>query len=313
MTLHDTLTPERACAALATLGIRLAPADVRLVCRDEKWFVQLPGDRMAWFAATATGRAAMATERRLLRVLEARCGFAVPRVLAESDEGEVDVRAMVPGTHDGDAVLARIRDEPDAAAQVGAALGAILAEQHSCVGAGDVAGWLPRWPSWPEPRSWIRDRLPGVVADRALRAHADDVIAEYEALQGQIAETDRALVHTDLGLHNVSIDPATLRVHGVFDWEAACWADRHLDFRYLVLDVERPDVLNTAVAVYERTTGFRVTRRRVCLYDAACAIGYLAYRVGVPADQTWCGRTLAEDLSWTRQALARVQASPTNA
>lgn len=308
MTLHEALTPEHACRALAELGFQLSPADVHLVPRDGKWVVRLPAGRLAWFATTAAGLAAMKTERRVLRVLEERCGFAAPRVLAESADGSIDVRAMVPGVHDTWAVYARVRQEPEAARRVGAALGAILADLHTRVGAADVSGWLPRRASWPEPRAWILDRLPQVVDDRELRAEADAVIGEYEELQGRIHPHDRVLVHTDLGLHNVSIDAATLRVNGVFDWESACWADRHLDFRYLVFDAAHDALFEAALAVYEPATGCRVSRERVLLYNAACAISYLAFRAGVPPEQTWCGRNLAEDLHWTRHAIARVRA-----
>jgi aminoglycoside phosphotransferase (APT) family kinase protein len=309
VTLHEALTPEHACQALAELGFRLSPADVHLVPRDGRWLVRLPGGRLAWFAATAAGLAAMQTERRVLRVLKERCGFAAPRVLAASADGGVDVRAMVPGVHDTRAVYARVRREPEAARRVGAALGAILADLHTRAGAADVAGWLPRRPGWPEPRGWICDRLPRVVDHRGLRAEADAVIAEYEELLDRTPPDDRVLVHADLGLHNVSVDAATLRVHGVFDWESACWADRHLDFRYLVFDTAHDALLEAALAVYEPAAGRPVSRERVLLYNAACAVCYLAFRAGVPPEQSWCGRTLAEDLHWTRHAIARLRAA----
>ena len=43
--------------------------------------------------------------------------------------------------------------------------------------------------------------------------------------------------------------------------------------------------------------------------EAACAASFLASRRGVPADERWCGRTLAEDLSWVRNALDHVALS----
>jgi Ser/Thr protein kinase RdoA (MazF antagonist) len=222
---------------------------------------------------------------------------------------------MVPGADapdgpDGpDAVLARLLGDPAAAARVGTALGQILAELHTRVTAADVAGWLPRRPAWPEPRAWVRDRLPRVVDDRVLHARADAVMARYEAALALAAEDDRALVHTDLGLHNVGVDLATWRVCGVFDWGDACWADRHLDFRHLVLDPARGELLDGVAAAYEAAAGRAVSRARVALYNAACAVGHLAFRAGVPPERRWCGRTLAEDLGWTRHALARAEAA----
>lgn len=312
MALHDTLTPEQAAAELAVLGVHVAPDGVALLRRDEKWLARLPGERMAWFAATEAGRAGMERERRVLRVLEARCRFAAPRVLAEAADGDVDVRAMVPGAHDTFAAFHRVRDEPEAAAQVGAALGAVLAELHTRVRAEDVAAWLPRVPAWPEPRAWIAERLPAVVDDPALHVRADAIIARYEETLAETADDERVLVHTDLGFHNASIDPVSLRLHGVFDWETACWADRHLDFRYLLFDTDHFGLLDAARAVYEPATGRRIRRERVFLLNAASAIGFLSYRAGVPPEQVWCGRTLAEDLAWTRHAIARAEAHPEN-
>jgi hypothetical protein len=48
---------------------------------------------------------------------------------------------------------------------------------------------------------------------------------------------------------------------------------------------------------------------RVFLYNAACALGFLAERRGRGADERSCGRTLAEDLRWTRHALGRCASS----
>jgi hypothetical protein len=60
------------------------------------------------------------------------------------------------------------------------------------------------------------------------------------------------------------------------------------------------------LAVYEPATGRKLDRNRIRLYNAACAISYLAFRSGTPPDQKPCGRTLAEDLRWVRSALAKI-------
>jgi Ser/Thr protein kinase RdoA (MazF antagonist) len=300
---YDSLTPGEARDALAALGVRLSPDEVRLERRDGRWLARLPGERLAWFAMTEAVRASMATERRLLRVLAERCRFAVPRVLAEAPDGGVDVRTMVPGVCDPLAVYARVRDDAEAAARLGAGIGAVLAELHTAVGAAEVAEWLPSRPSWPEPRAWIAERLPRVVPDAELHARADEVMARHEALP--VAEADRALVHADLGFHNLGVDPETLAVRGVFDWETACWADRHLDFRHLAAAELRP-LMDAALAVYEPATGRTLSRERIALHNASIAVCHLAFRDGVAPDVRWAGRTLDEDLAWTRASIARV-------
>ena len=99
---------------------------------------------------------------------------------------------------------------------------------------------------------------------------------------------------------------AERRVNGIFDYDGAAWADRHHDFRYLLFDVSREDMLDAALAVYEPATGRKLDRGRIRLYHAACAISYLAFRSGTRPEQKSCGRTLAEDLRWVRIALSKI-------
>lgn len=97
-TAFPPLTVQDACEALATLGLRLVPEQMQVERREERWLIRLPDDRMAWFAASIEGRRRL--ERRLLRLLQARCSFRAPRVLAEGRGGDFDVRVGVPGTAD---------------------------------------------------------------------------------------------------------------------------------------------------------------------------------------------------------------------
>jgi aminoglycoside phosphotransferase (APT) family kinase protein len=139
-----------------------------------------------------------------------------------------------------------------------------------------------------------------------LIARACDVIEAYEHVA--VDEADRVLVHTDVGFHNLAIDFRSRTINGIFDYEGAAWADRHHDFRYLVLDVGRYELLEGATSAYEPITGRAIRRDRVLLYNAACAVTFLAYRAGTQPEDRWCGRTLAEDLRWSTQAIAKAQA-----
>jgi aminoglycoside phosphotransferase (APT) family kinase protein len=150
----------------------------------------------------------------------------------------------------------------------------------------------------------MRERLPQVVNDHALIGVMEQVIERYEAVP--VGVEDRALVHGDVGLHNLALDLATDTVNGIFDYESAAWADRHHDFRYLLFDVHREDMLDSALEVYDPATGRQISRDRVRLYNAACAISYLAFRIGTSPDQRSCGRTPAEDLRWVHTSLSKV-------
>jgi aminoglycoside phosphotransferase len=304
--LPGALTPEAACRQLtAEFGLKLRADQVSVERRDDRWLVRLPGRQLAWFAANAAARGRLAQERRVLRLLEARCTFAAPRVLHASDAAAVEVRSMVPGNEDVWAVYAALQRDPALAAALGGAVGAILAEQHTRIVAADVAGWLPRRTAWPEAVDWIAARLPTVVEDKALVTAALSLVERYERVV--VAEADTALVHGDLGLHNIGIDLAAGAVHGVFDYEGAAWADRHHDFRYLVLDTDRDELFDAAAAVYERATQRPIERERVLLYNAACAVTFLADRAGTRPEERPCGRTLVEDLRWSRYAIARAR------
>jgi phosphotransferase family enzyme len=301
-----SLTPESACAALRAAELDLAPAEVRVERRDERWAVYLPGDHIAWFAASARGQGRLATERKVLRLLAERCAFLAPRILHESAAG-YDIRAMVAGTCDPWSLYAQIKTDAPLARRIGRAVGAMLVEQHTRITRADVMGWLPERVSWPEPGAWIRERVTDVTDDTSLIAAVDRLLDRYERLT--IEPADRALVHADLGLHNLAIDATTKEVRGVFDYDGAAWADRHHDFRYLALSLPGEPVLEAALAVYEPAVGRRLDRDRIWLYNAACAASFLASRRGVPADERWCGRTLAEDLGWVRDALSHVPAA----
>ncbi len=304
----DLLTPERACAALEALGAPCRPQDIQLQRRDDRWFAFLPDHRLAVFPVSAAASERVARERAVLRALARRCSFPAPRILAEARDASCDLRVMVPGIHATDAVYARVRDDATGAERVGAVVGDMIAELHTAVRSADVGSDLPSRPEWPESRAWVRERLPQVIDDPALEAAADRVIAQFEDSDAPGPPADRVLVHTDLGLHNVSIDPETLAVHGIFDWEGACWSDRHFDFRHLVFDADRHPLFDAAQAAYEARTGVRIAPALVFLHNAAMAVTYLAFRRGIPADDRWCGRTLADDLRWTRTAIARLGA-----
>ena len=143
-----------------------------------------------------------------------------------------------------------------------------------------------------------------MIDDRGLLAEIDRALDAYDNVI--VAPDDHVLVHGDLGLHNIAVDRETTEVRGVFDYDEASWADRHNDFRYLIFHHEHDHAVEAALAVYEPTLGRTLSRPRIRLYNAACAIAFLSFRRGIPPDARSCGRTLAEDLQWVRGALARL-------
>ena len=294
---------ETAAALLGRVGFPVDPGAARVEPREDRWAVRLPGDRMAWFPMNPKGARRLAFERRVLDLLAARCSFRAPRVLHADEAAGWQLRELVPGVCDPWALYLRVKADRVLARRIGRALGGILAEQHACAGPEDLSGWLPDRPSWPEPGERLWATLPRVVSDPGLLRAIGRVIRRYEDAVAGTAPGDRVLVHGDLGLHNIALAPGTDEVAGVFDYEGAAWADRHQDFRYLVFAHDDEAMLDGALEVYEPATGQHLDRDRILLGNAACAIGFLAYRCGTPPEARSCGRTLAEDLDWLGRAL----------
>jgi aminoglycoside phosphotransferase (APT) family kinase protein len=291
-------TIQGAQVALSEAGLVQGDQALECYARENRIALRLSDDRIAWFPTSEEGRARLRKERRVLRLLEAYCHFAAPRVLHEDQTGW-DLRRMVRGAVRPPELRERIQCDSRFAHLFGQDLGRILAEQHACIPSTDLEGWLPRTPGWPRPADL--PHLVEVVQDPKLLERID------LALERRAAIEDRhpVLVHADLGLHNVVVDPDTLRVIGVFDYEGAAFGDRHQDFAYMVFQQHEEAMLAGAVAVYEPAVGTKVDRSRVLLLNAVAAIGFLAFRHGHPREEAWCGRTLAQDLAWTHTALSQ--------
>lgn len=293
-------TQEGAAAALRTAGIGVPAGNIDIRQRDDRFAALLPGDLIAWFATTPAGDARLAREKQVLDLLQRYCRFSAPRVL-EVHEGW-QLRQLVPGSADPWTVYRRVLADDGYARQVGAALGTMLADQHLSVPSTELE-WLPRRSSWPAPLSSIAATLPAVIDDTILLAEALGVIETYE--QVKAATVDRVLTHGDLGLHNLAFAPDG-SVAGIFDYDDAAFSDRHDDFEFLLFDNKGDALLMAAIATYTSAGGAPIASERVALFNAANAVGFLADRIGSDPLDRPAGRTLDEDLAWTRAALARL-------
>ncbi|HEX4184874.1 MAG TPA: phosphotransferase, partial [Stellaceae bacterium] len=270
MSIYAVLTPAAACRALREAGFSHPAEALHIDAREERWALSLPDGHIAWFPASEAGATRLAVERRVLGLLAKRCSFRVPEMLFVSNSG-FDVRRMVPGRCDPWGLYRRCQADRQLVQKIGHAIGQILVEQHTQIVEADAAGWLRQHVPWPETGAWIGERLPRVITDHDLIRVFADVIEEYEGMAVEAA--DRALVHGDLGLHNLALGQADA-LNGVFDYDGAAWADRHHDFRYLLFDVGREDMLDAALRIYEPAVERSLDRNRIRLYNAACAIGY---------------------------------------
>lgn len=285
-------------AALLQAGLVQNDGAFECETRESRIFVRLPDDSIAWFPTSAEGLHLLRKERRVLRLLEEHCHFPAPRVLYEDQTGW-DLRRPVRGTVRPAGLRGRIQRDSTFAHQFGEDLGRILAEQHTCVPSTDLEGWLPRIPNWP--RAEDLPHLSQVVQNAKLLERINRALERRAAIYDDCP----VLVHADLGVHNIVVDPESLRLAGVIDYEGAVFGDRHQDFALMVFQQHEEPMFEGALATYEPATGTKVDRDRVLLLNAVAAIGYLGFRYGHPPEEAWCGRTLDEDLAWTQTALVR--------
>jgi aminoglycoside phosphotransferase (APT) family kinase protein len=291
---------EQVSAALRKAGIRHDPRDLEILSREERIAVRISHDQMAWFPANEEGRASLTKERRVLRLLRRYCRFPAPRMLYEDATGW-DLRALVQGAVGPTGLSERIANDSDFAFAFGADLGRVLAEQHALIPPAELAGWLPTVPNWPRPEDL--PHLAEMTDDPELLARIDRALRRRTELRQALE--DPVLVHADVGLHNIAVDPVSYKVVGLFDYAGAVFGDRHQDFAYMVFAAAKEPMLDGALATYESATGIRIDRACVRLLNAVAAIGFLAFRHGHQPQETWCGRTLVQDLAWTNAALER--------
>lgn len=289
-------------SVLAAAGIELGPNELDIRQRDGRFAVMLPEDRIAWFASSDAGASRLTREARVLDLISRNCRFAAPRVLQRHAGWQL--RTLVPGTVEPWAVYRHIVSDTGYAAATGHAIGVILADQHCNIPAAEL-DWLPRRSSWPAPLPAIMAALPQVIDDPALVARAMATMERYEAAQD--ATVDRVLTHGDLGLHNLAF-ASDGSVAGVFDYDDAAYSDRHDDFEFLLLDTTGDALLRAAISSYEAAGGQPIDIDKVALFNAANAVAFLADRLGSSAEDKPAGRTLAEDIRWTTQATARLDA-----
>jgi aminoglycoside phosphotransferase (APT) family kinase protein len=289
---------EEVSAALTKAGFPHDARALEIHSRGDRVAVRVSPERMAWFPLNERGRASLVKERGVLRLLERYCHFSAPRLVHEGKTGW-HFRALVRGAVLPPGFSERVKSDPAFALEIGEDLGHILAEQHTCIPRTELVGWLPTVPNWPRPDDF--PHLAEVIDDPTLLARIGQALRRRQDIRQTLQ--DPVLVHADVALHNIAVDPVSHRVAGLFDYEGAVFGDRHYDFAYMVFPPGRESMLQGALEIYEAETGIKIDRDRVRLMNAVAAIGFLAFRHGHPPEEAWCGRTLAQDLAWTTAAL----------
>ncbi|MDG2025489.1 MAG: phosphotransferase [Acidimicrobiales bacterium] len=91
-----------------------------------------------------------------------------------------------------------------------------------------------------------------------------------------MAPYEPVVLHGDLGLNNVSIDPETGALLGVFDFGQACVGDPHLDLRYdPIYEAGGPGMRPS----YEAARGVALIPERVAFFHALSALHNLSISI----------------------------------
>jgi aminoglycoside phosphotransferase (APT) family kinase protein len=210
------------------------------------------------------------TEVDALRLVHERTGLPVPAVLASDASCKLVPSPYFVMEHCSGNLLSELRPmlDADAQAAIDAQLARFLASMHSITA--PSFGRPDR--SAPHDATWSA-AFARLIAD--LLADADDAGVELSVpyselaalVEGHAAQLDAVttprLVHWDLWHLNVFVEPATLAVTGLIDFERVLWGDPLMEAQFLGKRAGDPVVEAYGDPLFEKP--YAVERRR--LYD----------------------------------------------
>lgn len=295
----DALAVGAPISRAVALAIR-AGVDARVVraeVRDTRVVVEFPA-HIAWVALGASASAWLRVEDAVLRALRGRLPVAIPVPILASED--VCLRTRVSG-RSGLEFHQSVMKDPALGAAYAVEIGTLCAAIHRALPASEVdalvAAGLPTTP--------VLDLDDVLRAARTLvDPRAGRALALVDAHQARsVTPTDCTFLHGDLGSHNLVVDDAG-RIGGLFDFEEACFGDRHHDFRWLPSFGE--DFMARAFAAYQEQTGAIVDVDRVRHLHALVALAQLGWGLRAPDEHHRTGRTVAQTRRWAESAIDAV-------
>jgi aminoglycoside phosphotransferase (APT) family kinase protein len=294
------------------LAALTADADVSVVQRLERENRQmflLSNGLMAIIADNMAGQQDMRRERRILGLLGSKdLSFQIPEILSVSTDQMAELRRPVQGDVDHQRILDAVTADHTVAKSIAGQAATILVELHQAISIDEALQLVPSSYRWPPSIDWVTQRLPGVTDDQPLIASCLEII---NLLHDRPPQEQSVFCHGDFGFHNLAFSPGHFEIQGVFDFGEASFNPPEWDLRYLTFDPNDTDdlILDSALEIYQAAANRKIDKHLILVYNAVSAITFLAYRTGIPAHQLWCGRTLNDDLAWTRLAIDKAKAN----
>ena len=285
----------RAVALAIRAGVD-APV-VRAEARDERVVIEFPA-HIAWVALGTSASARLRLEDAVLRVLRGRLPVAIPMPILASEE--VCLRTKVSG-QSGLEFHQSVMKDPALGAAYAVEIGTLCAAIHSALPGSEVdalvAAGLPTTP--------VLDLDDVLRAARAFgEPRAGRALALVDSYQARsVTRTDCTFLHGDLGSHNLIVDDDG-RISGLFDFEEACFGDRHHEFRWLPSFGE--DFMARAFAAYQQEKDAIVDVDRVRRLHALIAMAQLGWGLRAPDQHHRTGRTVAETRHCAERAVDAV-------
>ncbi len=228
--LDEAPPPRQFSGGLANLNYLIHLSDTPFVLRRPPFGVLPPGAYD------------MAREHRILSCLSAVLPFVPNSVFLCDDKSVIDAQFQIleyrPGLVVRETMPPELAARPDAGARLAQValetLGAIHAVDADAAGLGDLGrpeGFLGRAVS-----GWCK-RAALVLEEGTEGLHSD--IGAWLAAN-QVPDGPPALLHNDFKLNNMILDPDTLAVRAVLDWDQGTRGDALFDFATLLSYWTRP-------------------------------------------------------------------------
>lgn len=290
---------DQALQIVNLLGIVASRSDLVLDQREKRIMIHVPGNMMLIFPTCDEGRCIQQRERNILNRLTDRATFAVPCVEKVAEDESWELRKKVPGVN-GITIYERLLIDDNLAQRTAITAGRILGELHSIFHETE-AQTLGTHPIFWVPLDVIREKLARYLPDEYLKAQIYCLIDKINDIE--VSKEDLVFLHGDFGVHNMALNPESLELNGIFDFEEASFGDRHWDLKYLYSYSET--FISNLLHEYQEVTGVTLSKDKLVLYHALTATAFLANRIDQPAGDYICGRTLEQDLRWTNEAVRR--------